>query len=374
LRQGGLSVRYGARLRHYWLAVRADDLHGRVLRVRARIGRFHVDDVAQKDLSLAELVSPDDDGLEGERALTERGDHRLAAGLDALGDGDFARAGKQLHRAHFAEIHAHRIVGAIGRLFGLGLGRNLLPHLDQLAAFGFGLLVGLFAVLLVVVSCLFMLDHVHAHLGEHRAPVRQRFDLVMGDVAVFLGDTDEPLDGRIRQVEQRQQGICGLSGPYRRRLVPFLFFLDRDFLGLARHACLLNRMPGDRATLLYAGRIRRAKRTDSFGKSYAEESERGSSYNAPTNVLPALWHRDETFSLGFFPRKLACSSDRFCLLASPTLGWLFVSSAKFHLANDPLALHLLFQNPKSLIDVVIANEYLHLRSIQIVAVRQHSYI
>src|SRR6516225_6231147 len=70
----------------------------------------------------------------------------------------------------------------------------------------------------------------------------------MSDVATFLGDTDESLDGRIRQVEQRQQGICGLSGPYRRRLVLFLlFFLDRDFLGLAHHACLLKRMPGDRA-------------------------------------------------------------------------------------------------------------------------------
>src|SRR5215813_5303376 len=33
----------------------------------------------------------------------------------------------------------------------------------------------------------------------------------------------------------------------------------------------------------------------------------------------------------------------------------------------PLALRLLFQNPKSLIDVVVANEYLHLPSIPIVA-------
>ena len=45
----------------------------------------------------------------------------------------------------------------------------------------------------------------------------------------------------------------------------------------------------------------------------------------------------------------------------------FRKLVKFHLAYDPLALHLLFQNPKSLIDVVVANEYLHLPSIQIVA-------
>jgi hypothetical protein len=61
-------------------------------------------------------------------------DHRLAAGLDALGDGDFALAREQLDRAHFAQIHADGIVGALGRLLvGLDdqrLGRDL----DQLAA------------------------------------------------------------------------------------------------------------------------------------------------------------------------------------------------------------------------------------------------
>src|SRR5215831_16017946 len=46
------------------------------------IGRFEVDDVAQEHLSLVELVAPDDDGLEGERALAQAGDHRFAAGLD----------------------------------------------------------------------------------------------------------------------------------------------------------------------------------------------------------------------------------------------------------------------------------------------------
>src|SRR6201999_1674043 len=33
------------------------------------IGGFQVDDVAQKNFALVELVAPDDDGLEGERAL-----------------------------------------------------------------------------------------------------------------------------------------------------------------------------------------------------------------------------------------------------------------------------------------------------------------
>ena len=51
-------------------------------------------------------------------------DHGLAAGLDTLGDGDLALARKQFHRAHFAEIHAHGVVGALGGVLGPGFGRN----------------------------------------------------------------------------------------------------------------------------------------------------------------------------------------------------------------------------------------------------------
>ena len=183
--------------------------HG--LGVGAGIGRFEVDDVAQEHLSLVELVAPDDDGLERERALAQARDHRLAAGLDALGDGDLALARQQLHRAHFAQIHAHGIVGALGRLLGLGLGRDLLLDLDQLAAFALGFLVGLLALLLAFVGRLLGLDHVDAHLAEHGEDIldllridllRQRVDLVMGDVAALLGGADELLDGGVREVEQ----------------------------------------------------------------------------------------------------------------------------------------------------------------------------
>ena len=71
-------------------------------------------------------VSADDDGLEGQRALAQPRDHRLAAGLDALGDGDFALARQQFHRAHLAHVHADRVGGAAelgvdGRQRGLGL-------------------------------------------------------------------------------------------------------------------------------------------------------------------------------------------------------------------------------------------------------------
>src|SRR5690606_29716653 len=81
------------------------------------IGSFEVDDLTQQDPAFVEFVAPDDDGLEGERAFAQARDHRLAAGLDALGDGDFAFARQKLHRTHFAQIHAHGIVGSVCRLF-----------------------------------------------------------------------------------------------------------------------------------------------------------------------------------------------------------------------------------------------------------------
>src|SRR5262249_22540498 len=85
---------------------------------------------------------------------------REAARLDALGDGDLALAREKLHRPHFAQIHAHRIIRALGRLLGLGLGRDLLLDLDQLAALALGLLVGLLARLFALFARLLGLDHV----------------------------------------------------------------------------------------------------------------------------------------------------------------------------------------------------------------------
>jgi hypothetical protein len=59
--------------------------------------------------------SPDGDGLEGERALAQAGDHCLPAGLNTLGDGDLALAGEQPNRAYLAQIHVHRVVAALDR-------------------------------------------------------------------------------------------------------------------------------------------------------------------------------------------------------------------------------------------------------------------
>src|SRR5262249_38754627 len=121
---------------HDWLAVRPHGSWDR-LGVGPRIGRIEIDDVAQVDLALVELVAPDDDGLERQRTLAQARDHRLAAGLDALGDRDLAFAREQIHRAHFTKIDAHGVVGALARLLGLWLGRYPLLDLDQFATLSF---------------------------------------------------------------------------------------------------------------------------------------------------------------------------------------------------------------------------------------------
>ena len=208
--------------------------HG--LGVGAGIGRFEIDDVAQEDLALVELVAPDDDGLEGERALAQAGDHGLAAGLDALGNGDLALAREQLHRAHLTQIHAYGIVGALGRLLGLGLGRDLLLDLDQFAALAFRLLVGLLALPFLVRGRLLGLDHVCEDvldlLGIDLLRGQDRVDLVMGDV---VGGADELLDGRIRQVGRRAVGR-GLGTLLLRHL-----FLLRRRIGLGCYESLHSR-------------------------------------------------------------------------------------------------------------------------------------
>ncbi len=71
------------------------------------------------------------------------------------------------HRAHFAQIHADRVVGAIGRLF---LGRSsgartaVIQWVDLVLARGrFGLLV---ALVVVVLGRLLILDDVDTHLVD----------------------------------------------------------------------------------------------------------------------------------------------------------------------------------------------------------------
>ena len=60
------------------------------------MGRVEIDDVAKVDFARLELLPPDGDGLEGERALAEPREHGLAADIDAFGNGHLARTRKQV--------------------------------------------------------------------------------------------------------------------------------------------------------------------------------------------------------------------------------------------------------------------------------------
>jgi len=73
-------------------------------------------------------------------------------------------------------------------------------------------------------------------------------------------------------------------------------------------------------------------------------------------------HGQQAFALQLLASELARTADGFRLLAGFLLGGLFVMAAELHLAENPLALHLLFQRLEGLIDVVIANENLHAAS------------
>ena len=212
LRRLGPGRGGGSRGRH-----RLDRHHRRgLLGVGAGIGRLEIDDVAQQDFRRRELVAPDDDGLEGQRALAQPLDHRLAAGLDTLGDGDLALAAQQLHRAHLAQIHAHRIVGAVAALARIRLaGDGSAGALGQFRRFFLGgLRLGLFDLVLV--------DDVDAHVREHRHDVldlvgrhflrrQHRVDLFIGHIAALLGRLDELLDRCIGQIQQRAVGRFGAA-------------------------------------------------------------------------------------------------------------------------------------------------------------------
>ena len=129
----------------------------------------------------------------GQGAFANAADHLVASGLDALGEFDLALARQQLDRAHLAEIHAHRVVGALGHLLARA-GREL----------GRGGLTDLGAGLLRVVG----LDHVDAHLGQHHHGIldllgghavggQRLVQLVVSDVAALLGRRQHPLDALV---------------------------------------------------------------------------------------------------------------------------------------------------------------------------------
>src|SRR5215207_1606933 len=83
-------------------------------------------------------------------------------------------------------------------------------------------------------------------------------------------------------------------------------------------------------------------------------------HSRPTLVAaePRLGLRsgDQAFPDGCLAGLLARPAHRFRFLADFALGGLLVGAALLHLPEDAFPLHLLFQHPERLIDVVVANE------------------
>src|SRR5208282_390124 len=70
-------------------------------------------------------------------------------------------------------------------------------------------------------------------------------------------------------------------------------------------------------------------------------------------------HRQQAFALQPLARELTRPADRFRLLARFLFRGFFVMAAELHLAENALALHLLLQRLKGLVDIVVTDENLH---------------
>src|SRR5260370_32879432 len=76
----------------------------------------------------------------------------------------------------------------------------------------------------------------------------------------------------------------------------------------------------------------------------------------PTTTMTAC---SVPLALHALAQELAVAAHRLGLLARAPLGGFFVSAAQLHFSEHPLALHLLFEDPAGLVDIVGANEDLH---------------
>jgi hypothetical protein len=91
-------------------------------------------------------------------------------------------------------------------------------------------------------------------------------------------------------------------------------------------------------------------------------SERSGPRQRTAGILTALGSWNETFALRLFPGELARASDGLALLAILALGRLLIGLSALHFTKNALALHLLLEDPKCLIDIVVANKYLQMFS------------
>ena len=98
-----------------------------------------------------------------------------------------------------------------------------------------------------------------------------------------------------------------------------------------------------------------------------EKDEKLTAFNAP-GAAPhrprrrARRARKQAFALGALAGQLAGAANGFRLLAGALLRRLLVMSAHLHFAENAFALHLLLERAKRLVNIVVADEYLHVLS------------
>jgi len=95
-----------------------------------------------------------------------------------------------------------------------------------------------------------------------------------------------------------------------------------------------------------------------LGRNSAGDREWATSgLSARRHLLPARCS-DESLALGLLASELAGPADRVSFFPVRFFGWLLVKSSTFHLAKNAFALHFFLECSQSLVDVVVANEYL----------------
>lgn len=73
--------------------------------------------------------------------------------------------------------------------------------------------------------------------------------------------------------------------------------------------------------------------------------------------------RQKPFALHFLAGQFTGAADSFGFFPSALLRWLFIMRAQLHFTENTFPLHFLLKCPEGLINIVVANDDLHLFSV-----------
>ena len=134
-------------------------------------------------------------------------EHAHLAALNALGDFDFAFAGKQRNGAHFAQIHANGVVGFFKRA-------RRQVELDVFALFQFEIFVAwqIWGVEQVDALGADGCDQIVQVVGRANLIRQDVVDIAVGEIALFLADVDQAVNIVFEFVVNRQisPALCAI--------------------------------------------------------------------------------------------------------------------------------------------------------------------